>query len=191
MLRKWIGIGLLAATAFASSAQATPVSINVDGSWNVFDVDDFTSASGGLEWIDIVDGAELSFSFTTTTDAWLTVVDAGFAGDTFRIFDNGIQIGVTGPATENYPVSIGLDFDAALASGNYSYGMYLLAAGDHVISGELLDSAHAAGIALNATVGGLNVAPVPLPGGLLLLLSGGGLLGAIRRRGGARLEVRS
>lgn len=192
MVRKWISVGMLVAAAFAANAQATQVPINADGSWNVFDVDDFTSLSGGVEWIDLGDGSPLAFSFTTASDVQLTVVDAGFAGDRFNVFDNGNLLGVTGAATENYPVSVGLNFDTALATTGYSSAVFLLAAGTHLITGDLFASAHTgSGSALNATVGALKVAPVPLPASLLLLLSGGGLLGALRRRGARNIEVRS
>ena len=183
MLRKLLSLGVLAAAAFATNAQATTISIGADGSWNNFDVDDFQSTSGGLEWIDYGDGSALSFSFTALTEVALTVVDGGFGGDRFNVFDNGSLLGVTEPAADTYPVSIGLNFDAALADANYSKSVFLLGAGSHLITGDLFASAHdELGGELNATVGSLKVAPVPLPASLLLLLSGGGLLGALGRR---------
>jgi hypothetical protein len=192
MMRKWVGLGMLVAAAFAANAQATQISLDTDGSWNAFDVDDLTSAGFGVEWIDLGDGSPLSFAFTSATDVRLTVVDAGFAGDRFNVFDNGNPLGVTGTATDSYPASLVLDFDTALATPGYSSAVFLLAAGSHVITGDLFASAHGPGGAeLNATVGGLKVAPVPLPASLLLLLSGGGLLGALRRRGVRNVEVQS
>ena len=44
--------GILAAllsTALIAPAHASSININTDGSWNSFDVDEFMSASGGLE----------------------------------------------------------------------------------------------------------------------------------------------
>ena len=79
--------------------------------------------------------------------------------------------------------SIGLNFDAALASGNYSAGTYILAAGSHVITGDLAVSAvDGSSVPYNATVGAIEVNTVPLPGSALLLLSGSGLLAAVSRR---------
>jgi hypothetical protein len=79
--------------------------------------------------------------------------------------------------------SVGLHFDTALANSNYSFATYLMTAGTHTITGLLSQSAvDGFGSPFNSTVGGLRVAPVPLPGALLLFLSGSGLLGFLRRR---------
>jgi hypothetical protein len=79
--------------------------------------------------------------------------------------------------------SVGLNFDTALGNSNYSFATYLLSAGTHSITGVLSQSAlDEFGSPLNATVGGLRLAPVPLPGALLMFLSGAGLLGCLRRR---------
>ena len=88
-----------------------------------------------------------------------------------------------GPPAPAAPQTVGLNFDTALANSSYSFATYLLTAGSHVLTGSLSQSAlDAFGSPLNATVGGLRVAPVPLPGALLMFLSGGGLLGFLRRR---------
>jgi hypothetical protein len=171
------------ALAFAGGASAETISIAPDNAWHAFDVDDFSSQSGGLEWISLNDGSALSFSFTTATDTLLTIVDAGFAGDRFQVFDQGNLLGVTSAVAPLASSSVGLNFDTALANPNYSFASYLLAAGTHTISGLLSQSAvDGSGSPFNATVGGLRVAPVPLPGALLMFLSGSGLFGFLRRR---------
>ena len=166
----------------ASASHADTVAITADNTWHAFDVDDFSATSGGLEWIDVNNGSALTYSFTLAADAALTIVDAGFAGDRFEVFDNGVSLGLTSTATNTYPTSVGTNFDAALNNANYSFATYLLTAGTHQITGLLTQSALAGGQPLNATVGGLRVAPVPLPASLLLFLSGSGLLGFMRRR---------
>ncbi len=83
------------ALACAGGASAETVAICADNTWHAFDIDELMSASGGLDWISIEDGSTLSFTFTTAADTLLTIVDAGFAGDSFNIFDNGVLLGVT------------------------------------------------------------------------------------------------
>jgi hypothetical protein len=174
---------LVAATL--STAQATPLSAS--GQWATFDV--AQDISGNLGWIDIDSGNALSFTFTILAgqSGTLTVVDSGFAGDTFQV-NNGQQVlGTTGAATPNYPVSLGLDFDAALSDPAYSRGVYTLSSGDYAITGTLVDSVIVAGQALNTTVGGimLTVSTVPEPSTLASVLAGLGLLAARLRRRGA------
>src|SRR5262245_39117929 len=67
--------------------------LDPNGTWQAFDVSDILAISGGKEWIDITDGTALSFTFTVAPGKTgiLTVVDTGFAGDTFRVF-NGITV---------------------------------------------------------------------------------------------------
>ena len=171
------------ALACAATASAETISIAADNTWHAFDVDEFMSQSGALEWIGLDDGSALTFSLTTATETLLTVVDGGFAGDRFQVFDQGNLLGATSVVASLASTSVGLNFDAALANSNYSFATYLLAAGTHTITGLLSQSAiDGAGSPFNATVGGLRVTPVPLPGALLMFLSGTGLLGFMRRR---------
>jgi hypothetical protein len=113
-----------AALALAAALPAHAVALAADGQWTPFDVDELTSASAGLEWIDIADGSPLGFEFTIDAGfvGTLTVVDAGFAGDRFEVFNGAVSLGGTSAATASYPDSLGLDFDAALADADYSRG---------------------------------------------------------------------
>jgi PEP-CTERM motif len=185
-IRPTLAAVVLALTGFGT-AQATTLGLAGDGAWSVFDIAQDLSAAGDLRWIDITDGSLLNFTFTVAagTIGTLTVVDAGFAGDTFNLFVNGSALGSTGAALNNYPVSIGLDFDAALANSDYSRGVFTFTAGSYTLGGALAQSAFDdTGTALNTTVGGLRltVSPVPEPSTIALMLCGLGLLGVVARR---------
>jgi hypothetical protein len=185
MIKKTLFLSLLAAAALVAQANADTVNIT-DGAWHAFDVDPFSAQSGGSEWIlsSPDNGSPVTFSFTLATASYLTVVDGGFAGDRFEVFDNGNSLGETSAATNTYPApSVVTNFDAALADSRWSQGAFLLAAGTHNITGLLSVSAlDDLGNALDATNGAVRVAPVPLPASGLLLLFGSGFMGLFSRR---------
>jgi len=187
MLRRLAGFCMALAMLAGGAAHATTVTLSPDdSSWQQFDVDPISALSGGSEWIDL-GGDALSFSFTTTATTLLTIVDGGFAGDRFEVFDGATSLGLTSLAANSYPNSVGVDFDAALADSAYGFATFLLAPGTHTISGRLAASALLDdGTPLDATVGGLRLTPtpVPLPASALLLMSGTGLLAFWRRRRG-------
>ena len=181
MFKRMIGPALVLAAICAVPAHAETVDLTPDGAWYQFDVDgNFDSSLG---FIDLV-GDVLSFSFTTTTLTRLDVVDTGFSGDLYELFDNGVSLGFTSSAVNDANNNIGFNtFDAALANSNYSRGFFELAAGTHTITGRLSQSVVDPSFGeLNASSGGLRVSPVPLPASLPLLLSGAGLIAAFRRR---------
>jgi hypothetical protein len=180
----------LLAAACSTSAHATTVPLAGDGAWSAFNVNDLDAASFGTEWIDNANslspgfGSALSFGFTVAAgmQARLTVVDAGFAGDTFTVFDHGSSLGATSSVALTDAASaadVGTDFNAALANLQFSRAVYTLGAGDHLITGSLLQSVQFGGLPLNASVGALRleVSAVPEPATWLSLLAGMGLLG--------------
>lgn len=178
---------LAAALSSAVLALASPshaASLPADGSWQVFDIDEFLS--GALAFIDIADGSPLSFEFSIDTGqiGTLTVVDAGFAGDRFEILDGAQSLGLSSAPGASFPDSVGLDFDAALADPAYSRGVFVFGAGNHLVTGALVQSVELDGLPLNATVGALRltVSPVPEPATAASLLAGMALLAGLRRR---------
>lgn len=164
----------------AASAWAATQALPTDGSWSAFDVDVLFASTDA--WIDL-GGDLLAFSFTTTGPVRLDVVDGGFSGDVFELFDHGESIGYTGVAGGSYPDSLGLDFDAAWATPSYSQGSFLLEAGTHLITGRLAVSARDdLGQTLDATVGALRVSAVPEPEDWVMLLAGLGIMGFVHVR---------
>jgi hypothetical protein len=185
MVKKFFMAAALAAT-FSSSADAATVAVN-PGVWNAFDVDFSLAASGGFEWIGGAanpnDPSPLKFQINLTAPALLQVVDGGFGGDRFLVFDGSTLLGTTSAAQNTYPNSMGADFDAAWADPKWSHGDFLLAAGSHLISGSLAVSAlNGDGALIGATVGAVRISAVPVPSAALLFLSGSGLIGAAVRR---------
>ncbi|MFA5982577.1 MAG: hypothetical protein WC782_01030 [Methylococcaceae bacterium] len=197
MLTNKIKGGLIAAAMLASlaavPANATAVNLTADGAFFTFDIDPETALNSGLAFIDAQnapgyndDGSILHFVFNLTNAANLTVVDGGFAGDEFEVFDNGVSLGFTSTATNSDPSSVSTNFAAALADSNYSRGVFLLGAGEHDITGLLSLSATVSGIPdFNLTVGAVslsNVSQVPVPAAFGLFLLGNALLGLVSRR---------
>jgi len=156
-----LALALALAAILAGPVGAATVTITPDNAWHTFDVDSFSANSGGLEWIDI-DGTALTFAFTTPTPVTLTVVNGGFGGNRFQVFDNGQPLDDTLAGADTYPESKGLNFDAALADARWSRRVYTLVAGNHSITGSLSRSAvDGTGSAINATVGAVRVDAAP------------------------------
>jgi len=187
------GAALCAALA---ASHATTIDL-ASGTWSAFNVSDIDSQSHGVEWIDNANsldpafGSALSFNFTIAAGSkgLLTVVDAGFAGDSFTLGNFGQTLGTTSsvPATTDATAAyVGTDFDAALADPSFSRKQIELGAGSYSISGSLLQSVSSDfdGTPLNATVGGvmLAVSPVPEPTSWAMLLAGLGTVVFVARR---------
>lgn len=180
---------LFAAVALACAlpAQAQTVALTADAGWREFVIDDLSAESGidPLSWI-ADDGSAIAFEFTLSGPALLKVVDAGFSGDRFQVFDNGVALGYTSVGINNYvdgDTPTVIDFNAAWSQTDFSRGQFLLGAGSHNITGLLAVSAlDADDQPFNATLGGVALMAVPLPGAAWLMLSGSGLLAAVARR---------
>jgi hypothetical protein len=187
-MNKQLMVAALAAAALiAAPAHATNVALAADGHWNEFNVDSFLAQSGGTGWIDedyAADNSALSFTFTIGQGmhGTLTVVDAGFAGDTFSVANFGNTIGATsGVAAGTSSGPTEFDFDAALANPAYSQGVFTLGAGTYSISGSLLQSVDGDLDATNGAVR-LSVSAVPEPASSALMLGGFAALALLARR---------
>ena len=182
MLKRMLGAAAVLALGAALPAHATTVSIAPDSTWNVFDVSDVASNDQGLGWFDFGSGDPLQFTIDVAAgqQVMLTVVDAGWAGDRYQVFDNGQSLGLTSAVDANgNGLNVDLNFDAAFANSSFSRGFFFLGAGLHTITGLLTQASLDGG---NNTVGAISAAPVPLPASVLLLFSGGGLMSLFARR---------
>ena len=104
-------------------------------------------------------------------------MDGGFGGDRFEMFGKSILLGTTSIASQTFPTSKALDFEAAYADPQWSQARFLLSPGNHQITGRLSTSAlDEAGNPLNPTVGAARLMTVPEPTGWMLFIMGGGLL---------------
>jgi hypothetical protein len=187
MNKQLMAAALAAAAVIATPAQATSVALAADGSWNEFDVDAMLSSDGGNGWIDEAHaGDDSALTFTFTIDAGnhgtLTVVDTGFAGDTFTITNGGAVLGTTSSVAAGTSAGA-LVFDAndALANPAYSNGQFTLGAGTYSIGGALLQSVDGD---LDATSGAvrLSVSAIPEPANAVLMIAGLAAVAALARR---------
>ena len=186
-MNKQLMAAALAAAVIAIPAHATSVALAADGSWKEFDVDAMLSSDGGNGWIDETyagDDSALTFTFTIAAGSHgtLTVVDTGFAGDTFTITNGGAVLGTTSSVAAGTSAGA-LVFDAndALANTAYSNGVFTLGAGTYSIGGALLQSVDGD---LDATSGAvrLSVSAIPEPANATLMIAGLAAVAALARR---------
>ena len=187
MNKQLMAAALAAAAVIATPAHATSVALAADGSWNEFDVDAMLSSGGGNGWIDEVyagDDSALTFTFTIAAGSRgkLTVVDTGFAGDTFTITNGGAVLGTTSSVAAGTSAgALVFDADEALANPAYSNGVFTLSAGTYSIGGALLQSVDGD---LDATSGAvrLSVSAIPEPANAALMIAGLAAVAALARR---------
>jgi hypothetical protein len=183
-MNKHLMAAAIAAAMIAPAAHATTVALPGNNSWAEFDVDAVNAQDFGNGWIDTNNGSALDFTFTVAPGLHgvLTVVDAGFAGDSFTITNFGNVIGTTSSVPAGQPVGATvLDYDDALANPSYSRGVFTLAPGSYSISGSLLQSVFGDE---GATSGGLrlSVTAVPEPANAALMFAGAAALALLARR---------
>jgi len=149
-------------TVFAillSAQVAGATAITADGLWHTFLFEGAESA-----W-------DLTFEFTLTETATLTVTDTYVSGDQFDVFNFDAYLGPTSTPTAQGAFTT--DFDYAAANPEWSTGVWILGPGSYSIWGIAVQSPYESG------AGGLKLESggdvVPIPGAVWLL--GSGLLG--------------
>jgi hypothetical protein len=181
----------LATLAAQTPAHATDIVLASDGHWATFAVDSFLASGAGLGWIDDA-GDPLHFTFVIGSglSGRLTVLDTGFAGDTFSVLNGAATLGLTSavPVRQFDPAAAAIeDPDIALADLSFSRAVFTLGSGSYSIGGTLAQSLLSGNEPLDATSGALrltvgSIAPIPEPSSLALLLAGFGAIGTLARR---------
>ena len=162
------------AALVGTHASAATLTLTLDGGWS-----EFSFSVDGTPWSD-------TFDFTITETAYLKVTDGFCAGDVFRIFIDGGDVGRTtsvsvGPCS----ASVSDDYDAGYASADFSSGWLQLGADSYTVSGFVQTSPLSGGRAALELVSSLPSGPafvVPLPAAGLLLLGAIGAGGLVGRR---------
>ncbi len=146
------------------------VPLPTDGTWSSFNFGDVGSITGPLEF----NGAGI-----------LDIADCCLSGDQFRVYDNGVPIGLTSTPTTTGD-SVG-DYDTACSDPRWSSASFPLGAGSHSITIAVVASPFGSGsLGARFPGGGCGAVEVPTLGqyglaALAALLVLAGLL-VLRRR---------
>jgi hypothetical protein len=160
----------------AAVASAVPIAV---GQWYEFGFtgtggDALITGAGTVPGVLSIQVGDPPWTFTCATTCELTVTDGFQAIDQFQFFDFGASLGDTSAPSGDPAHNCGNDELGCLADPQMSHGMFLLAAGDHSITGtHLLGMPGAAFFIVSA---------VPEPGSLMLIGVGLLALVGIRRR---------
>ncbi len=187
MNKQLMAMAFAAAAVIAAPAHANSVALTAGAGWVGFDVDSMIAADFGNGWIDNTDGSAKSFTFTIAAGqvGTLTVLDAGYAGDTFSVTNFASALGATSSVpVGTYDGSAPLGFDDAFANASFSRGVFQLQAGSYSIGGSLLQSVQFDGFDLDATTGAvrLTTSAIPEPSSTALMFGGLAAVALLVRR---------
>jgi PEP-CTERM motif len=133
--------------------------------------DPLIAGAGFVTGIRSIDAPDPAWTFTCATTCVLTVTDGFQAVDQFELFDFGASIGSTSAPSGDRAHTCSNDELACLADPEISHGFFILAAGDHSITGLHLTGLPGAGFLILAA---------PEPGTVMLI--GLGLLALVTAR---------
>lgn len=182
-------IALAAAAAFfghVAGASAGPITV---GQWYTFGFGTtgsalssscLTTCENGIHPPSIALPSDSPWTFTLPTGGEFIVTDAFMPGDQFSLFDHGTSIGDTSTPVIDHESSCFNDISACLAFSEISKGTFALTAGDHAITGTVIQSPFDGG------VGYFQVRAVPEPATMSLLAASLVALGMISYRRRAR-----
>jgi PEP-CTERM motif-containing protein len=157
--------------------------------WNNFYVNTDGTVTGGSSFLHYyVDAGDPQWTFFSTGEDVLRIVDGGHQGDTFSAYDNGVLLGTTSSTAidinhtcANDPTGPGTDPAACWNDPLMSQGAFILAPGNHSIT--VVWEQMVPGGSSHLQWFEVGVAPsVPEPGTLLLIGSGLVSIAFLQRR---------
>jgi hypothetical protein len=162
---------LVAAAVAALSLNAhAGIVVPTDGSWAEFDFDAQGSSLYDLATLDT------GFTFDLSQAGILRVLDAGFSGDRYEIFANGVSLGLTSiPVAQNVGEEPLFDTAELWNDTRFSRGEWYLGAGSYTLTGIATLVPEGAGYGYLSVTNVATVDEPPLP----VLLATLGLVGAI------------